>query len=298
MRSLTALLLLALLAGCSGGGGDAAPEAGGLPSGFGRLCGVVVDETIRPVPDAEATVRAPDATVHTAVSGEDGAFCLDLTPGTYIVEVRDAANAYTAAQTTAEVLGGEETSVRILLTRLFAQDPYSEAFQFEGFIQCGYRNPQVSTQCFDDYSRFVVPGGLAPQLRETFDHRSFRHAVGPGWQAMILELVWEPSAQGTSDEMFIVTSFYNRSGTHWFGMEEGPSPQQLRLHPGEEHETRSGVEPESIPPEGRPDLFSYAGIGGGVAVGVSQSFRVFQHNFYYGSPPEEWSFVGGDEPPF
>jgi ABC-type uncharacterized transport system permease subunit len=34
------------------------------------------------------------------------------------------------------------------------------------------------------------------------------------------------------------------------------------------------------------------------AVTVNQKFTIYQNNFYYGVPPEGWSFVNGDEPPF
>jgi hypothetical protein len=41
-----------------------------------------------------------------------------------------------------------------------------------------------------------------------------------------------------------------------------------------------------------------AANGAPASVVISQQFTVYTHIFYYGKPPEGWSFVAGDEPPF
>lgn len=307
MRGLVLLAVLVPLAlgGCAGGGGgaeDGTPDFGDTgvraTATTGIILGVVVDERI--VPIEGATVRLTGGpTEEEATTDAQGRFAFgDLQPGAYFLAVSHFLHA--SAQASAEVVAGEEDPpvVRVLLARLFDQEPFSEVFKFEGYIQCGYSNPQVSTQCVDDYTRFVVNGGLAPEARELVDHRSFVHAVSAGWQSMVLEMVWEPSAQGTSDELFLITSHYNRTGQHYFGRAEGTNPQLLRFDVGKTHEWNAGGDPDQIEPEGRNDLFSYAGIAGDVAIGFSQSFTVFHHNFYFGRPPEGWSFVAGDPPPF
>lgn len=306
MRALVLLALLGTVAlgGCAGGDGGPAGAPDSDDSGVratattGIVRGVVVDERIVPIEGATVQLTGA-ATDQEATTDAEGRFAFgDLRPGTYFIAVRHFLHA--SAQSSAEVVAGEDEPpvVRVLLTRLFDQEPYSELFKFEGYIQCGYSNPQVSTQCVDDYTRFAVNGGLAPQVRELVDHRSYVHSVSAGWQSMILEMVWEPSAQGTSDELFIITSHYNRTGQHYYGRAEGTNPQLLRFDVGEVHSWNPGVEPEMIEPEGRNDLFSYAGVAGDVAIGFSQSFTIFHHNFYYGRPPDDWSFVAGDPAPF
>ena len=52
-------------------------------------------------------------------------------------------------------------------------------------------------------------------------------AVGPGWQAIVYEMIWEPST-GTSSNMFMLTSFYNRTASDSYGSEGGTSPLLMR----------------------------------------------------------------------
>ena len=303
--AVAGLLVTVLLSGCSGGG-DGEPPGAGLPSGLevdsvtGALHGVVVDQAIRPVAGATVAISGPNE--RTAETGEDGSFAFGrLPPGTYLVQASHPI--FAPAQTTAQVEAGdaEPPAVRVLLERLFAQEPFSEVIKFDGFIQCGYDAAVLTSQCVNDYTTIVVGGGVANDLRTLVDNRGYVTAVGPGWQVMVYELVWEPTAQGTSQEMFFLVSFFNRTASDHYGRATGESPVALRLHVGETHESQAGAE-EQVPAEGRPDLYVFAGIsaGGGLPVGagVSQSFTFFQHNFYYGLPPEGWSFVGGDVPPF
>lgn len=291
---LLACLLVALLgAGCAGSDSDGPA----LDPTVGAVAGVVVDERIVPIDGARVVLRGAGGE-RSAMSGTDGLFAFaDVAPGTYFLAVTHLL--YAPAQVSVDVQAGREPpTTKVLLTRLFTQQAYSEALKFDGYIQCGYSTPPIETQCVDDYTRFVVPGGMFPELKEALDHRFYISSVGPGWQALVMELVWEATAQGTSPEMFLATSYYNRTGTDWFGEAVGPSPQLLRLEVGKDHPSNSGS-PGRIPDEGQPDLYTFAGIHGETgAVGLSQPFRIFQHNFYFGDPPEDWSFVRGDSPPF
>jgi hypothetical protein len=250
MRAFVVLAVLGCLTlgGCSGAGDGAADEAADFDdtgvratATTGILLGVVVDERIVPIEGAAVELTGA-ATEQALTTDAEGRFAFgDLEPGSYFIAVSHFLHA--PAQTSAEVVAGEEEPpvVRVLLTRLFEQEPFSEASKFDGYIQCGYANPQVSTQCVDDYTRFVVPGGLAPQVRELVDHRSYVSGVSGGWQSIVLELVWEPSAQGTSDELFVITSHYNRTGTHWYGRAEGAGPAAaLRRRQDQPERFRSG----------------------------------------------------------
>ena len=58
-----------------------------------------------------------------------------------------------------------------------------------------------------------------------------------------------------------------------------------------------------MPPEGKEDYLvfvnpSASGSDLPVAVMIEQSFELFVNTFYFGSPPEGWSFVAGDGNPF
>ncbi|MFA5943483.1 MAG: carboxypeptidase-like regulatory domain-containing protein [Candidatus Thermoplasmatota archaeon] len=297
------LVVMVLLAGCAGGNGDADHGDGAgldVDATTGAIQGVVVDEAIRPIKGAAVRLSGP--TERNGTTDADGRFAFDaLPPGAYLLEVSHPI--FSSMQTTTQAVAGDATPplVRVLLTRLFTQEPFAEAIKFEGFIQCGFDTPFLTSQCVNDYTTILVPGGVANDLRSVVDRRGYVTAVGPGWQVMVYELVWEPSAQGTSEEMFLLASFFNRTSTDQYAQGSGPSPVNLRMTVGETHESQTGTE-EQVPAEGRPDLYVFAGIaaGGGLPAGVgfSQGFRVFQTNFYYAIPPADWSFVEGDPMPF
>jgi Carboxypeptidase regulatory-like domain len=302
-----ALALLVLLAGCSGGGtggdggeGDGSTSAAPIAQGNGRLCAVVVDDAIRPIANANVTVKLTDGTTRSVLSGEDGRACLDLPPGTYILQVESVTRTYKAAQTSGEVEAGEESTVKVLLERLFTQEPYHETLKFDGFIQCGYDVTAASSICVNDYTHFVGPT-TCPECEHLVDRRGTEYAVGPGWQTQVYEMVWKTSAQGTSDQMRITVSFYPRVASHWYCSAFGPTPVYMRMDLNVTCENQQD-EPELVPPEGLPNMYLFAATkapeGQFVSATFSQSFQVFMNNFYYGAPPDGWSFVNGDPYPF
>jgi hypothetical protein len=94
-------------------------------------------------------------------------------------------------------------------------------------------------------------------------------------------------------------SYLNRTSTgHFYGNTNGPSPLRIQFDLGETAEGQQ-QEPQLIPPEGMSNLFILYNDGGGPgSVTLNQQFTHFQTNFYYGLPPDGWSFVNGDELPF
>ncbi|MFA5943482.1 MAG: carboxypeptidase-like regulatory domain-containing protein [Candidatus Thermoplasmatota archaeon] len=316
MRALLAipLVLLVALAGCSGGAQtettpDAADDFADLgvqaSATTGVLLGVVVDEAIRPVKGASVTLT-PAGGSDSAVTDEQGRFAFgDLEPGTYILKV--TASQYTGAQSSAEVQAGLEDPpvVRIQLQRLFTQDPYAELIKFDGYIACAYA-AGVSSTCVNDYTRLagVVPGCEGGCLRDYNvsqaggNIREFRTNIGPGWQALVMEMYWEPSTgPPSSGTLGMTISYFTRTSTgHWYATGDGPSPLRVQIDVGVVGPNQQ-EEPTLIPPEGLQDLFVLFGAGTG-DVAANQPFQFFQTNFYYAIPPADWSFVEGDPMPF
>ena len=303
MRFPAVVAAMVLLAGCTDGGGDAAGATGEpVAAGTGRLCIVVVDQAIRPVADVNLTIPMTDGTSRSAVTGEDGTACLDLAPGTYVVDARHLHGRFGSAQTTVTVEEGREVQAKVLLEALFTQEPFHDTLKFDGFIQCGYAISGVmSSLCVNDYTHFVGPY-TCTECEHFFDSRSTNFALGPGWQTAIYELTWEPSAQGTSPEMSLIISFFPRDASHAFCRAAGPNPLLVRQQLGEECEGNQGGEPEQPPPEGMPNMHLFAATdppeGQPASVAFSQRFTVFLNFFYYGMPPEGWSFLNGDPYPF
>jgi hypothetical protein len=138
--ALSALLLTVLFAGCSGspGGGAAEPE----PDAFddvevtettGAIRGIVVSEAI--VPIADVLVALTDGRNQT--TDAEGAFVFNgLEPGDYFVSASKAG--YLSQQQSATVVaGGEPPITKILLPADIGAQPFSELYQWTGFLQCG-----------------------------------------------------------------------------------------------------------------------------------------------------------------
>jgi hypothetical protein len=307
--------VLVVLAGCSASSGGADGNPGNLPKdpgsfddlgathtdSTGVVLGVVVDRGIRPVAAVKVTLfTTPSRSTDTDA---DGRFAFgDVVPGSYTLTASHPS--YRDEQTTVEVAAGaaEPQVTRIQIEARFSRSAFSVPFDFEGFIECGYEAFGVTSLCLNDYETLVVPD-IPPTLKTLIDRRGYVTQIDGGWQTSQFELEWTPSAQGTSQEMFALASFWNRTANDWYGLTGGTSPVILRFEVNETYPGAAGSE-ERIPPEGRKDMYVYGGIQAAsdapvaVGIGVEQRFHIYQHIFYYGKPPANWSFVNGDKPPF
>lgn len=314
---LAAALLLAGLAGCAAKTGG--PSASGLSTtnfsdlgatgsaSTGVLVGVVVDEAIRPVKDAKVELRAPDGGNQSKLTDAQGRFAFgSLAPGTYFLRVTQPQ--YAPAQTSAEVVAGVASppAVRIQLARLFSQQPYSEQIKFDGYLSCSVSFP-VGTTCVNDYTRIIggtVPGCEGGCLKQynvsktAGNNREYVTTVGPGWQVIVFEAYWEPSTD-LGKGLDISVSFFTRpDASHFFGTTMSPSPLRLEFDVNKTGEGQQ-EDPKLIDWKGQNDLFVFYNDGGGAgSLTVNQQFTSLQTNFYYGVPPDGWSFAKGDPLPF
>jgi hypothetical protein len=117
----------------------------------------------------------------------------------------------------------------------------------------------------------------------------------------VYEMVWDPSAQGTSPEMGLTISFYPRVASHWYCQGGSAAPVLVRMEVGVTCDNSQG-DPQPFPPEGLNNTYFFASSkapdGQPASATFSQTFSVFMNFFYYGKPPEGWSFVAGDPFPF
>jgi hypothetical protein len=298
-----AVVVLVLLAGCAGSG---AGDGGAVPSGLappaagrGSIAGVVVDQAIRPVAAAAVRLEGAGEPVAASTAG-DGTFQFaDLVPGTYVLAAEHPI--HSSAQATVLVEPGQVAMAKLLIERLFTQEPFHETLKFDGFLQCAYDLTVMSSVCVNDYTHFVGLGYTCDDCEHLVDSRSHDFALGPGWQSAVFEMRWEASAQGTSPEMRLVVSHFPRPATHWYCSGSGPSPVYVRMDLGVECEDRQD-DPSLVPPEGLPNMHLFTATnapdGQPAAVALSQPFSVFMNLFYYGNAPEGWSFVRGDDFPF
>jgi len=306
MRALIAVAFVVLLSGCASSGNTQQTETTGIidyqPS-TGAIHGVVVDSAIKPIAKVTVSITVAGAN-KTATTDEKGLFSFgNLPAGTYFLVAKQLL--YKTVQQSVDVKAGvEPPTTKILMEAVFTEKPFHEQFKFKGIIACGYNAVLVTAPCVTDYTSILptCPGGCAPQLRSVQgDDRSFSSTVSQNWQTIVVELVFTPNGQGTSDRMGVLLSYEKRTAGDWFDSEEGTSPVLLRLETGVTGPNQQGT-PEQLDPAGRNDLQILGSIaaseGQDAGVGVNQEFQVFQTNFYNAKPQDGWSFAKGDEFPF
>jgi hypothetical protein len=190
------------------------------------------------------------------------------------------------------------------MTAKFAQKPYHTQEKFVGYIACGYEMVTVTAPCVTDYTSILppCPGGCANDLKKVQgDTREFPTAVGPGWQTIVLDLVFNANGQGTTSRMGVLISFQKRLASEWYGNAEGDSPVQLRIETGVKHASEQGSAQTMVDPAGQNDLTVLGSIKGNdqnVGINIQQKFEVYKTDFYNAKPPEGWSFAKGDKFPF
>lgn len=281
----------------------------------GAIKGVVVDSSITPVPGAKVSL-AVGATNKTVTADKEGRFVFsDLAPGTYFLTA--SAPLYHSTQTSIEVKAGEPSITKIQIQPLFSQKPYSTAIKHKGFFECSQSGIGIysSSNCVTDPCPAILdtatcnglPNGDPgkPMDTVTSQEREWHADVGPGWQVQVFEMTWTPSAQGTSPYMGMVVSTYKpeRNAAHSFANVGSANPMRFELDVGKKGPGAASVEPVLIPAEGMSRMSFFCSVrgnanGGGQAVALNQDFQVFLTQFYYGIPPDGWSFVKGDEYPF
>ena len=226
--ALAALLLGALLAGCSGPSKGPASDSGptfddlGLQatSSTGVIRGVVVDDAIRPVPGAKVTLMG-DAPKE-AVSTDQGTFGFDGLPAaTYFLKVHKPG--YVDAQQSADVVAGlaEPPVVKVQLLVDATSRPYVESFVYEGYVEC-------------TSSVLVVCG--APNLllgdNVTNDRFTWDQYLTDGASLIQSEMVWD-STQALSPQLYFemeaLDGGCDTSKDGFLGSSEGESPIVARI---------------------------------------------------------------------
>jgi hypothetical protein len=312
--NVLSLVVALLFAGCSSSaGGRDEDDADAnfddidieVTDSTGVILGIVVDDRIVPVVGADVRLTIPGLEPLATTSDAQGRFVFqDLPAGTYFIQASHTL--HQATQTTAEVVAGVEDPplTRVQLVRLFTEEPYSSQIVKEGFFECTMAGPGPwygSAMCVDYLLGPTITNAYPPLRNLTQQAREWHADVGSGWQSIVFDMTWEPSAQGTSGQMGMVVSTYKptRDGSHQFAHVQSANPLWIRLDTGVAHPTAQG-DPQIVPPEGMENMSYFVGVRGSpAAVALNQDFKVFLHIFYYGVlEKEDWSFARGDQPPF
>jgi hypothetical protein len=328
------------LAGCAdkgagAEGSDAATDGSApAPDGSGSLVGLVVDDAVRPLADANVTATGPSGT-RTTLSDAGGMFRFDgLAPGVYLVDVsKPFYIAHRQAVTVVE--GVEPEAARFQLTFEAASVPYANVYKLEGFYECGLYTLRVCSNV--NIATWVVlcaqTGGQVCIGNVTQDHSLFFQWVEPGLDFIQTEMAWSPTTatgtamslligggseaelkegvslpayNGTSGESPLMLRVSNHEGPdNWCARETGNedcnSPDVLnRSKIGTERALLIQVDTGPTFPVmescGVPGPYDPHPCGAGVS--AQQPYTLFTITFYGYEPPVDWLFATtGEVPP-
>ncbi len=304
-RPVAVLALAALLAGCSDPPAQAEGEA---PSGAGALQGVVVDDALRPLPDANVTATGPSGEF-SASTGGDGLFRFDgLAPGVYLVRVSKAF--YTPSEQAVDVREGEADPAPVKVQLLFvpASVPFADLYKFEGLFECsawptnGCANVNILTGivfCSLGIPCFNVTGDRSVELIPVVPQPGFLQS----------EMVWTPTNDQGRSMLFglgAATREELQDGfADGYNDTQGESPLVVTLQDEVLKESRIGI-------DGRQLLIQVSvgvttplpvcppGLGPPCGLGVSaeQPYTTFTTAFFGYRPPVGWRFTEtGQAPP-
>ncbi len=312
---LTMTLVAVTLAGCS----DDAPPATVVDdpftdfddpasSGKGLLRGIVIDNSITPIPDARVVIKGSTLETMTNVNG---AFQFtDLDPGTYFLEVSKPSYTKIQAQGTVEADVAKPEIVRVQLELIPGELPAFVPLQYDLFMSCGFKlaNFVFSASSCDPTGAL----GLASQDDSMHAFEMDREDAPAHYQS---EIIWEANQPASSG---LVTIQCNRDNTgcgSGVGSDRicnvrGPSPLVCRVN--------NDMASEDVPGGGNnfttirdgagwSPLFAvglYSNCAGqcvigavGVGAALDQEVKAYISVFYNFKPSEDWLFIEEGEHP-
>lgn len=296
---IVALLITALLAGCSESKGPVEPEddtfeefEDDVDADTGMIRGVVVDTGIVPVVGITVTLAGQDLSTTT---NDKGAFQFtDLEPGTYFLEV--GGNGYEATQTSATVIAGELPDVLRIQVKLNPQTlPMAVTYQATGHTGCSFLFGITSLRWACD--------DVDPPLHARFDT-----GLTEAPSAIQAEMSWK-STQAAGDQMRMFVRNGNGPddtiNNNYIGLISGVSPLTCQTPLGVSCSDDTGLSNETF--TGWIHVDGAAGclngctdtpIGGaGAGVMVDQDYEVFLTVFTNLVPDESWTYIAdGDYP--
>jgi len=263
--------LAALLSGCSGkaAGQDTTSgflEAAPAAADKGAVSGVVVDQAIRPLANANVTLGKLGSTRTDA----QGRFTFnDVDPG--FVVLMASAKGYFATQATADVKAGETARVRIQLLADLSPTPYHVTLQFKGFIEAWGGIAQFFVE-----EAYSTATGNGTSLCQCY----YKFTPDLNLSGMVLEAVWSDSAPhptGAEDDQYYTN--VNQADSDMFEQNYCSSPCRVDVSLGD---YKQGAQTEAYM-QG-PDEY----------VAVNQDYQMYISLFYRAPQPAKWSFVAGD----
>lgn len=297
VRTLRSLLIVSALAlaGCSGGGGggkevDPTEDLGlEATETTGVIRGVVVDETIVPLPGVVITLLSNG---QTAESNAFGAFGFEgLEPGSYFISASKPG--FKPVQQSADVEAGVEDPrvVRVMMLADPTSQPTYEVFHFQGFLECSALTGPFFWPC-ENYAT-GEPVGV--------DQYYVEYPVSGNASFIHVSLVWDATQAFGRNLYFNLFDGYDEYQVAEYG--GGPSPLFGDANATEIADTdinEQGYLAFEVASHGErvavPDnpVTGPGSLGAGAS--VKQAFDAYIVVFYGFEPPEGYNFVDDGEP--
>jgi hypothetical protein len=281
LRHLAAssLVLAVLLAGCANGGKDAdAVNIGGRTVDLadttnsatqGSISGVVVDDAIRPLAGVAITIANLD---RNATTIEDGLFAFEgLDPGLYTLAVVPPAG-YLPVQTTAEVVAGQTSKVRVVTPIDSSPQPRHVTLAFDWYDSAGVALVDFAIDLFDGS---LLNDSLPPACEKC----TFEFITDEAPASLIYEATWEitvANPAGDGDWYWTIDDLIGGD----YESDYCAKPCLVDIPLG------------SI---GNSTQYSLTVSSDEDWVVYNQRAQLFMTVFYVAAAPDGWSFIAGDK---
>jgi hypothetical protein len=282
MRVPLLVAILVLASGCSEPVPEPKPTAG-----LAFLDGVVVDQAIRPV--AGALVEAPSAGA-SATTGSDGAFRLELTPGSHVLQASHPS--YAALTQPVALPEGGLSGLVLQFTLTAAEGPYRLVTKYDGFIVCSLAMSYVfSEECGEGVGTPVGRVGKQGNNAIRYDFQ----AESPALKTVVVEQVWEPTSDAGRELQFVFATAWRcepACGGEAVGEGGAAGAPPLLLRVDDEALAPHLADPAAVFTTytlARTDLAASNLI-------LNQPFQLFVTQSYREAAPEGYSFVAGASP--
>ncbi len=287
-------LIIVALAGCLSDedglgdtGDDAAQTGNQLDPDEGAIHGRVLNDGLEPVEEATVRDQATDAA---ATTNESGDYRIDgLEPGERNFAVEASGHAPSTEQV--ELLGGEPVRKDFLINRVRGADPYKETHQQVGFLECQMGLAVLLANCIP-IQNVLNEVGTNPTNTEQIHKWEIRPTEG--LEAIVLEMVWEPTPLTTAEELVFLVEpdGSGLDGGDWGSVQGASVLRYMILDEGDTAEILSEMieaADEDEPYQTR--VFPPSDLGNVV---FQQTFEIFATHFYYSVPSDTFTAVPDD----
>ncbi len=275
--------LLVAVSGCADSGAKGPVDADeqkfeelDVDADSGAIRGIVLDPAVVPIEGATVQIQSLGLE---AVSNVDGAFVFsDLEPGTYFLEAKKLG--FSTAQTSVLVEAGVKTPpiVKIQLLADPSSLPFSQTFQYDGFMQCSFNLVAVG---------FNACGFASDVSGMDFGEALVRHPVAGVLDFAQTEMVWE-GTQPLGDGLELMYSW--DCGDTFLCDHQVSGPSILVLQADKTVLTEAVGETN--------ELFvrvfgseSSAAPGTNLGATLEQEFSHYTNAFFGFTPAEGWMFI-------